>query len=209
MTRVFLVDDHEVVRRGMKQVLAGAPDFVVVGEAASGGEALARLRTTTCDVLVLDLSLPDRPGLEVLKELKVDKPELPVLILTMHREDQYAIRALRAGAAGFLTKESAPEQLITAVRKVARGGRYLTVDLAEQIAVHLGSGAEHPHDRLSDREYQVFVRIVTGRPLTDIAAELDLSVKTVSTHRTRLLEKMGMRSNAELVQYAVHHDLLP
>jgi len=209
VTRVFLVDDHEVVRRGMKQVLDGAPDFVVVGEAASGGEALARLRTSTCDVVVLDLSLPDQPGLEVLKQLKAEKPDLPVLILTMHREDQYAIRALRAGAAGFLTKESASDQLVTAVRKVARRGRYLTSGVAEQIAAHLGSGPEHPHERLSDREYQVFVRIVGGRALTEIAAELDLSVKTVSTHRTRLLEKMGMRSNAELVQYAVRHDLLP
>ncbi len=209
MIRVFIVDDHGVVRRGLKQVLSDAPDVSVVGEAATAGEAVRTLPSTRCDVVVLDLSLPDQPGLELLKQIKADRPQLPVLILTMHREDQYAIRALKAGAAGFLTKDSAPEELVTAIRKVARGGRYLTVGVAERIAGHFGAECEQLHDRLSDREYQVFIRIVSGRPLTDIAAELGLSVKTISTHRTRMLEKMEMGSNAELVQYAVRHDLLP
>ncbi len=209
MIRVFIVDDHALVRRGMKQVLEDALGLAVVGEAGSGEEAARLLQTTPCDVVVLDLSLPDRPGLELLKQIRADRPQLPVLILTMHREDQYAIRALQSGAAGFLTKDSAPEELVTAVRKVTRGGRYLTPGVAEQVAGRLGAGPEQPHDRLSDREYQVFVRIVAGRALTEIAAEFGLSVKTVSTHRARLLEKMDLRTNAQLVQYAVRHDLVP
>jgi two-component system invasion response regulator UvrY len=210
MINVLIVDDHAIVRQGLKQILADTPDLIVAGEAGTGREALNQVRSQAWDVVVLDISLPDRNGLEVLQQIQSSLPELPVLILTMHAEEQYAVRALRMGAAGYLSKESAPEQLVAAIRKVAGGGRYVSPVLAEQLAFEVGRAEpKPPHQRLSDREFQVLDRLVTGKPLTDIAAELCVSVKTISTYRTRILEKMSLKCNAELVQYAIQHGLVP
>jgi two-component system invasion response regulator UvrY len=207
--RVFVIDDHAVVRRGLRQILAEAPEATLAGEAGSGAEALTQLRRTRCDVVVLDISLPDCNGLELLRQIRSQHPRLAVLVLTMHAEEPYAVRALRAGAAGYLTKDGAAEELLAAIRKVAAGGRYLTPALAETLALRLGPDSrELPHERLSDREFQVLCLMATGKSLTEIANALGVSVKTVSTHRARILEKMHLRNNAELIQYAVKHDLV-
>ncbi|MBN2370238.1 MAG: response regulator transcription factor [Vicinamibacteria bacterium] len=208
-TRVFVIDDHAVVRRGLRQILEESPEATLAGEAGSGAEALTRLRQTHCDVVVLDISLPDCNGLDLLRQIRSQHPRLAVLILTMHAEEPYAVRALRAGAAGYLTKDGAAEELLAAIRKVAAGGRYLSSALAETLAVRIGAGTrELPHERLSDREFQVLCLMATGQSLTEIANTLGVSVKTVSTHRARMLEKMHLRNNAELIQYAVRHDLV-
>jgi two-component system invasion response regulator UvrY len=208
MTRVAIVDDHPVVRQGIRQIVTGTDDIVVALEATSGRELVDRLLDADVDLVLLDLSLPDIDGLELLKQLRRDRPALPVLILTMHSEEQFAIRTLRAGASGYLTKDSAPGELVGAIRKVVGGSRYLTPQLAERIAAHLGPESDRPaHERLSDREYQVLRMIATGKTTREISSELALSVKTVSTYRARLLEKMGMRSTAEVTAYAVRHRL--
>ncbi len=209
MIAVFVVDDHAVVRRGIKQILGECPDCALVGEAGTAADALSGLRRTHCDVVVLDISLPDRNGLDLLPQIRQEFPRLKVVMLTMHPEEQYAIRLLKAGALGYLTKDGLPEELVAAIRRVAAGGRYLTPSLAERMADHLGAGGEKPpHERLSDREFQVFCLVAEGKTLTEIAYELSVSVKTISTHRTRILQKTGFKNNAELVGYAVRNGLI-
>lgn len=208
MIRVFVVDDHPVVRKGLIQILAAEPEITVAGEAADTAAALQSLDKTEVDVLLLDVMLPGRSGLEFLKELKQLHPKLPVLILSQYPEDQMAVRAIRSGASGYLTKDSAPEQLIEAVRRLHAGRKYLTPQTAELLADSVESGQEKPHEALSDREFDVMRRIAKGQSVSDIAAELNLSVKTVSTYRTRVLEKMSMRSNADLTRYAIQNQLV-
>ena len=209
MIRILIADDHPIVRAGLKQVIADAPDMTVADEAADGHEVLAKVRHAEFDVVLLDLTIPGLSGLDVLKQVKSEKPNLRVLILSVHPEDQYAVRVLRAGAWGYVTKASAPEQLIGAIRKVHGGKRYVSPVLAEQLAEHLEPGAATmPHERLSDREYQVLCLLASGKTVTEIADALALSVKTVSTYRSRILEKMGMRSNAELTRYAIQNGLV-
>jgi len=209
MIRILVADDHAIVREGLKQILAEVKDMVVRDEAASGQEALAKIRTGAFDVLLLDISMPGRSGLEILKEIKEARPKLPVLILSMHAEEQYAVRALRAGASGYLTKASAPEELIGAIRKVSSGRKYVSASLAEKLAGDLEVDTRRPpHESLSDREYQVMLMLAGGQSATEIAAELCLSVKTISTYRTRVMEKMNMKKNAELTLYAVQNQLI-
>lgn len=207
--RIVIADDHAIVRDGLKRIFEGQPDFAVVGEARDGHEALAAARSDALDVMLLDMSMPGRSGVELIKQIKAERPALPVLVLSMHDEQQYAVRAIRAGAAGYLTKDSATTQLVAAIRKVAAGGLYITTSVAEQLAQGLKAVADDlPHKRLSDREYEVFMRLVAGESVSGIAERLHLSVKTVSTHKTHILDKMRMGSVAELVRYAVAHRLL-
>ena len=207
--RILLADDHAVVRRGLKEILAEEFRNARFGEAESGAEAIQHVRQGDWDVLILDVSMPDRSGLEVLKDVKAIRPSLPVLVLSVHPENQYAVRTLRAGAAGYLTKESAPEKLVEAVNKAVTGGQYISVSLAERLADNLRKGRDGlPHEALSDREYEVVCRIASGKLVSEIAEELSLSVKTVSTYRTRALGKMGINSNAALMRYAIDHKLV-
>jgi two-component system, NarL family, invasion response regulator UvrY len=207
--RVFIADDHAIVREGLKQILAEQRDIAVTGEAETGLDAVKLFRKSRCNVLLLDISLPDRNGIEVLKQIKKDKPELAVLMLSMHREDQYAIRALKAGAAGYLTKQSAPRELVTAIRQVASGQRYVSPVLAQVLAAQVGDGHEAaPHEGLSDREYQTLTMIASGKTVSEIAGELSLSVKTVSEYRSRLLSKMKLKTSAELTHYAIRNQLV-
>lgn len=209
MIKILIADDHAIVRRGLKQILAETPDMVVAGEAHNGQELLDKVRDHQWDVVVLDISMPGRGGLDTLKQLKSERPKLPVLMLTIHPEDQYAVRVLRAGASGYLTKESAPDHLVEAIRKVARGGKYISPHLAEKLAFNLESLSEKPlHEALSDREFQVLRFIASGKTVKEIGEELSLSVKTISTYRTRILEKMKMRNNAELTHYAIQQKLV-
>lgn len=208
MSKVLIADDHAVVRRGLKQIITEEPDFEIAGEASSGQEVLDLVDANGCDVVVLDITMPDKNGLTVLQEMKVKRPSLPVLILSMHPEDQFAIRALRLGASGYLTKESAPEELIGALKQVLRGGKYVSSTLAEQLVAEIGGDIfSVTPDRLSERELQVLKLIASGRGIAQIAEELKLSVKTVSTYRTRLLLKMKLKTNADLVRYAVQHGI--
>lgn len=209
MIKVLIADDHAVVRRGVRLVLESTERIKVAAEAATGPEALDKARKETIDVAILDLSMPGPGGLEVLKQFKDEHPRVPVLILTMHPEDQYAVRAIRAGASGYLTKQSIPDELITAVEALAAGRKHLTPAVAEALAteVHHDSG-KPPHETLSDREYQVLLRIAAGKTVGEIAEELRLSPKTVSTYRARILEKMAMKTNAELTHYAFQHKLV-
>jgi DNA-binding NarL/FixJ family response regulator len=207
--RVFIADDHAIVREGLKQILADHADIVVAGEAETGLDAIKLFRKSRCNVMLLDISLPDRNGIEVLKQVKSDKPELAVLMLSMHREDQYAIRSLKAGAAGYLTKQSAPRELVDAIRQVARGQRYVSAALAQALASQIGEDHETPaHETLSDREYQTLTLIASGKSVSDIAKELSLSVKTVSEYRSRLLAKMKLKNSAELTHYAIRNGLI-
>lgn len=209
MIKVLVADDHVVVRRGLRQILAETPDIVVGGEAETPDEVRELVTREHWSAVVLDIKLRGGTGLDVLAWIRRERPQLPVLILTVYPEDQYAVRAIRAGAAGFLTKESAPEKLIEAVRKVADGGRYVSAELAETLASLLAGEAKGaPHERLSDREFEVMKLLASGKTVSEIAAELSLSVKTVSTHRTRILRKMNMRTNAELMHYAVRSGLV-
>lgn len=209
MVRILLADDHAVVRQGLKKILAEEFGEVVFGEAANGQEALDLASRERWDVLVLDLSLPVKCGLDVLKELGRRKPAPPVLVLSIFTEALYAVRAFKTGAAGYLTKQSAPEELAKAVRKVVAGGKYITPSLAEKLAAGLDPAFEKPrHEALTDREFQVLRLISSNRTLRDIARELSLSPKTVSTYRARLLKKMRMRTNAELTRYALQHGLI-
>jgi DNA-binding NarL/FixJ family response regulator len=210
MIRIVIADDHTIMREGLKRILDGADDIEVVGEAVDGFEALAQVRKGGFDLLMLDLSMPGRSGVELIRQIKDEMPKLPILILTMHEEEQYAVRAIRAGARGYLTKESAGTQLVSAIRKVASGRPYISLEVAEQLAMDAmpSNNEDLPHKQLSDREFEVFSLLVGGKSITEIAEMLHLSVKTVSTHKTRILHKMGMPSLADLVQYAVAHRLL-
>lgn len=209
MIRILVADDHTVVREGIKQILAGREDMVVEDEAGSGQEVLSKVTKKTYDLILLDISMPGRSGLEILEEIKAMQPKLPVLILSMHPEEQYAVRTLRAGAAGYLTKASAPQELISAIQKVSRGGKYVTGSLAEKLAFELDTGAEKPcHEKLSNREYQVMLMLASGQSVSEVAEELCLSAKTISTYRTRILEKMNMKKNAELTLYAIRNNLI-
>jgi two-component system invasion response regulator UvrY len=206
---VLIADDHDIVREGVKQIVSETDDIVVSGEARTGSEAIAEVRRGNWDVVILDLNLPDRAGLEVLSRIRSMAPHVPVLVFSMHRQPSYATRALKAGAAGYVSKDNARAHLVAAIRKVARGERFLTPDLAESMAFGVVDATEENlHERLSDREFQVLCLIAAGKPPREIASELNLSVRTVGTHRTRLLAKMGLRNNAQLVQYAIEHHLL-
>ena len=209
MIHVLIADDHEVVRRGLKDILESERGMRVVAEAASGTEAITLARKTRLDAIVLDISMPGMSGLDVLKELKTICPDVPVLILSIYPEEQYAIRVLKAGAAGYLTKDAAPEELVAAVRRVISGRKYVSPTLAERLARELEEGTDkQPHERLSDREFQLLLMIARGRTVGEIAIELSLSVKTVSTYRSRVLEKTGMRNNAEIMRYVMERNLL-
>lgn len=209
MIKILIADDHPVVRKGLKEIIEEIPDMAVRGEASTGQETLEKVRKGDFDIVVLDISMPGGNGLDILKQLKSEKPEISVLVLSMYPEEQYAVRVLRAGASGYLTKESAPEELIAAIRKAAKGGKYISSSLAEKLAFGLEIDAERPlHETLSDREYQVMRMIASGKTVKEIGEELFLSVKTISTYRSRILEKMKMRTNAELTHYALKHGLV-
>ena len=209
MIKVLVADDHPVVREGLKQILAEAQDIEVAAEAEDGHKLLEKVREQGFDVVVMDITMPGLMGLDALKQLKSEHPQLPILILSIHPEEQYALRVLRAGASGYLTKGSAPDSLIGAIRKVYRGGSYVSPALAERLADELrGDITKMPHETLSDREYQVMCLIASGKTVTEIADQLALSVKTVSTYRSRILEKMRMKTNAELTHYAIEHKLV-
>ena len=207
--RILIADDHAVVREGVKRILYDMDSSIMVGEASNGQELLAKALAKTWDVVLLDISMPGRNGLEVLRQLKYTHPVIPVLVFSMHPENQYAVRAFRAGAAGYLTKDSIAEELVTAIRRVVGGRPYVSAALAEHLVLEVTRDPDTPlHARLSDRELQVLCMLGTGKTVIDIAAELSLSVKTVSTYRSRILEKMHLRSNAELIHYAVRHQLV-
>ena len=209
MLKILVADDHSIVREGLKQILSGVPDIIVAGEASDGNQALNQARNADYDLVLLDIAMPGIRGLDVLKQLKTEKPDLPILMLSMYPEEQYAVRTLKAGASGYLTKESAPEELIAAIRKVCAGGKYVSLSLAEKLALYLKADFERPvHEHLSDREYQVVLMIASGKTVSQIATELSLSVKTISTNRSRALSKMGMKTNAELTYYAIKHGLV-
>jgi DNA-binding NarL/FixJ family response regulator len=208
MTRIVIADDHAIVREGLKRIVGEVADMQVVGEAADGTEVMQRVRELEFDVLVLDLSMPGRSGMELIKLVKAEKSKLRILVLSMHQELQYAVRAIKSGASGYLTKESAPAQLEQAIRKVASGGAFVTAEVAEQLALGAMPGSEgNPHESLSDREFEVFRLLAAGTSVTDIATRLKLSVKTVSTHKANLMQKMGLANTSELVRYAMKHGL--
>lgn len=207
--RVFIADDHAIVREGLKQILAESPDIIVSGEAENGLDAIKLFRKARCHVMLLDISMPDRSGIEVLKQVKKENPDIAVLMLSMHREDQYAIRSLKAGASGYLTKQSAPRELVTAIRQVAAGQKYVSAALAQELASSVGEDHETAlHDTLSDREYQTLTMIASGKTVGAIAQELSLSVKTISEYRARLLVKMKLKNSAELTHYAIKNQLI-
>lgn len=209
MIKVLLADDHPVVRRGLRQILAETPDLLASGEASTVEEVRAAVQEQRWDVVVLDISLRGGNGIELIGEIRRLRPETRVLILTVHPEDQYAVRAIRAGAAGFMNKESAPEKLTDAIRKIASGGRYVSPALAETLAsVLAGDDGDEPHRRLSDREFEILKLLGSGKTVSEVAAQLTLSVKTVSTHRTRILRKMNMTTSAQLTHYAVRNRLV-
>ncbi len=208
MTRLVIADDHAIVREGLKRIVSEVADMQVVGEAADGLQVMHCVRELEFDVLILDLSMPGRSGMETIKLVRAEKPRIRILVLSMHQELQYAVRAIKAGASGYLTKESAPDQLEQAIRKIAAGGAYVSAEVAEQLALGAMPGNEgHPHESLSDREFEVFQRLVAGDSVTDIALKLNLSVKTVSTHKANLMRKMGLNNSSELVRYALKHGL--
>jgi DNA-binding NarL/FixJ family response regulator len=206
---VLIADDHAIVRQGLRQILSETDDMVVAGEAHDGANALRLAREHHWDVFLLDVTMPNRNGIDALKQLKKEFPRLPVLILSMHPEEQYAVRAIKAGASGYLTKQSAPEQLVTAIRQVAQGKKYVSPTVAMQLADAIAGDSERPlHELLSDREYEVFKRIAAGRALTQIAEELNLAVATISTFRARIIDKTGLRSNAEMIRYGLEQGLV-
>jgi two-component system, NarL family, invasion response regulator UvrY len=209
LIKVLIADDHAVVRQGLKQILAETNDLVVGGEATNTQEVLDKIRESEYDVIVLDITMPGRGGLDILREVKHERPKLPILILSMHSEDQFAVRALKAGASGYMSKESAPELLVKAIRKVHAGGKYISPSLAEKLAFDLESDSERPpHEKLSDREFQVMCMIASGKTVKEIADKLSLSVKTISTYRARILDKMKMKTNAEVTHYAIRNELV-
>jgi two-component system invasion response regulator UvrY len=209
LIKILIADDHAIVREGIKQILAETADMVVAGEATNGREVLEQVRKEDWDLVLLDLAMPGKDGLETLKELKLEKPKLPVLVLSIYPEEQYAVRLLKAGAAGYLTKESAPEELIAAIKKVSQKGKYISLSLGEKLAFYLEADVERPvHEMLSDREFKVMLMIASGKTVKEIANEMFLSVKTVSTYRVRALQKMSMKHNAEFTYYALKHRLI-
>lgn len=209
MLKIILADDHAVVRQGVKQIIAGAFPSATFGEAANAHDLLGLVRNGTWDIVVLDLTMPGNNGLDMLKQIKHDLPKLPVLILSMYPEDQFAVRAIRAGAAGYLNKEGAPEELVLALQKILAGGNYISAAVADELILHTRQNDNRPtHEQLSDREYQVLCLIASGRAVKDISAELSVSAATVSTYRARILQKMNMKSNADLMQYAMQNGLV-
>jgi DNA-binding NarL/FixJ family response regulator len=209
MTRVILADDHTIVREGLRQLLEAAGGFLIVGEARDGTETLDLVRKIEFDVLLLDMSMPGRSGMDLIKQIRSERPNARIMVLSMHQEHQYAVRAIRAGAAGYLTKESASRELATALRKVAGGGAYITPEVAEQLALGAMPRSDAlPHTKLSDREFQVLRLLAAGKSVTEIADELNLSGKTISTHKARLMEKLGVANASELLLYALHHRLI-
>ncbi|HLO63093.1 MAG TPA: response regulator transcription factor [Azonexus sp.] len=205
MIRIFIADDHDILRAGLKHILADSGDIAVAGEASNGIETLAMLRQSPFDALVLDLSMPGRSGIELIKQIKSELPKLPILILSMHKEDLYAVRALKAGASGYLCKDNAEALLAEAIRKVAEGGLFITPSVTEKLALEVlpGRSTQAPHSRLTDREYQIFLLLVQGLGITEIGRQLSLSAKTVSTHKANILAKMNLHNSAELVRYAI------
>jgi two-component system invasion response regulator UvrY len=210
MIRVLIADDHDILRAGLKHILQDSADIVVAGEACDGHEAQALIRAQSWDVAILDLSMPGKGGIELIKQIKLEFPKLPVLILSMYKENIYAVRALKAGASGYLCKDHAETLLAQAIRKVASGGLFINQSVAEKLAVEILAGVSTgaPHARLSDREYQVFLMVARGLSVTDIGRELNLSVKTVSTHKARIQEKMNLSSSGELIHYAIRNKLI-
>jgi two-component system, NarL family, invasion response regulator UvrY len=207
--RIFIADDHPIVRQGLRRIVEADPGLVISGEADDGASLLGALETAATDLVLLDVSMPGGPFLETLRALRERHPTVRVLVLSVHPEDQWAVRALRAGASGYLTKDHSPDQLIEAIRRVYRGGKYVSPTLAEQLASQLeGGGQRAPHELLSDREFEVMRRLGSGLTVTQIASELAISAKTVSTYRTRILEKMAVATNADLVRYAARHGLI-
>lgn len=209
MIRLLIVDDHTIVRHGLRQVVSESADIEVAAEAGSSAEAVRLLRENTYDMVLLDISLPDKDGIETLKQIKRDKPDLPVIMLSMHGEDEFGVRALKAGASGYVHKQNAHDQLETAIRQVASGRRYISPDLAEELARSIGESSEkRPHELLSDREFDTLRMLASGKSLTEIAESLSISPKTVSVYRTRLLEKMKLKNNAEIAHYAIKNGLI-
>ena len=209
MISILIADDHAILRRGLKEILRGEFESATFDEAGTAQQVLTQVQSRVWDLVILDISMPGRSGLDLLRDLQQLRPELPVLVLSMHPEDQYATRVLKAGAAGYMNKETAPKELVKAVRKVLSGGRYVSAALAEKLAADLSADAARlPHEKLSHREFEVLRMIASGKTVSQIAEELHLSVTTVSTHRARILEKMGMASNADLMRYALHNRLI-
>jgi len=206
--RILIADDHPLFRQGLKNAFGDTTDIEVVSEVENGNDVMEKVRENDLSLVLLDISMPGKAGLEVLKQLKAEHPKIPVLILSVYPENQYAVRFIKAGASGYLTKESSVDTLLDAVRKVAQGGNYASADITEKLAFDFLNIDKPPHELLSDREYQVFSMIPTGKSLTEIGKDLSLSVKTISTHRTRILDKMKMKKNAELIHYAIQHDLM-
>lgn len=207
--KIGIADDHDIVRQGLKQIISDTDNMVVMGEASNGQELIEMVRKKPFDVLLLDISMPGRSGIEILKQLKIEKPNLPVLMLSMHPEDQYAIRALKAGASGYISKDSASEVLVEAIRKAAQGRKYISPSLAEKLAGTISHDVdEKAHESLSDREFQILVMLAQGKSVSEIGNELFLSVKTISTYRRRILDKMNLKNNAELTHYAIEHELV-
>lgn len=208
MIRIVMADDHAIVREGLKRIVSSIEGMEVIGEAGNGTEVMQRVRELAFDVLLLDLSMPGRSGMELIKLVRAEKPQLRILVLSMHQELQYAVRAIKNGASGYLTKESAPAQLEQAIRKVASGGAFISAEVAEQLALGAMPGSQAvPHESLSNREFEVLQLLVAGVSLTDIGTKLNLSVKTVSTHKTNLMQKMGLQNQSELIRYAIKHGL--
>ncbi len=209
MIKILIADDHAIVREGLKQILSESPDLVVVAEASTGQEVLEKIGKNDLDLVVLDIAMPGRGGLDILKEIKSQRPRLSVLMLSMYPEEQYAVRVLKSGASGYLTKESAPSELVKAIRQISQGKKYISPSLAEKLAIDLEISPDRPpHETLSDREYQVMCMIASGKTLREIADGLSLSIKTISTYRSRILEKMNMKTNAELTHYAIKNRLV-
>ena len=209
MIRILIADDHTILRDGLKQILSECPDMKVEGEADNGFDVLAMVRAQEWDVLVLDMAMPGKSGIELLKQIKGEKPKLPVLVLSMQKENQYAMRSLKAGASGYLCKDGASADLVKAIRKVAGGGKFISATVAEDIALGLTTNQEAPpHTLLTDREYEVFQLITSGIGVTAIGERLHLSVKTVSTHKTRIMQKMNFSTTTDLIRYALKHGLI-
>jgi two-component system, NarL family, invasion response regulator UvrY len=209
MINIFIADDHELVREGLKKILKEDIDIRVVGEAQNASEVLEKMHTTECDIILLDMNMPGRSGIDLITDLKILKPQLKILVLSIHPEDRYALRTLKAGASGYISKDTALDELVIAIRKIYARGKYLSYNLAEQLAFDVGSDKDKlPHECLSNRELEIMLMIVSNKKIKDIATELSLSISTVNTYRTRIYEKMNMKSNVELTHYAMNHDLL-